>query len=133
MARYSPVRKNKNGAAALLTVVIIGAATLIMAFTASVLGLGELEMGYDAGQGGEAISLADGCMEEALQRLRMDVGYTGGSLSLSDGSCTIHVVSAAANRVITVTSTVGVYHNVIRMDVDIATTSEILVNSWEEL
>ena len=133
MSQSHTLLQKKDGVAALLTVVIIGGATLIMAFTASLLGLGELEMGYDAGQGGETFSVAEGCMEEGFERLRRDAAYSGGSLSLGDGSCTIGVVSASANRIITVTSTIGNYHKVIQMDVDIAPSTEITVNSWIEL
>ncbi len=119
--------------AALLTVVIVGVGTLIMGLTAALLSLGELDMGYDASQGAETLSLADGCLEEGLRRLRLDDSYSGGALNLGDGSCTIGVESSGINRVITVTSTITNYHKVIQMDVDIDSSSVITVNSWSEI
>ena len=84
----------RSGFAALLAIVVIGAAALIMAYNSSLLGLGELESGYTAQQGSEAFSLAEGCMEEALRRLRIDpsgfssmalLSFTGG------GSCSVAI------------------------------------------
>lgn len=131
------LRVNQRGVAALLTIVIISTAALIMAYSASILGLGELEMGYDSQQGGEAFSAADGCMEEALRQLRIDTGYSGDSLNLSNGSCIISISGAGNDRIITVIGTVGDYNKKIETDItfsDSAITGVVItINSWQEL
>jgi len=123
---------SRNGVAALLTVVIVGAAALIMAFSASLLGVGELELGYTATQGGKTLSIAEACVEEALQQLRLDENYNGGSLSLGDGSCIMDVAGSGSDRTVHVSSTVDIYHK--KIDVDLTLLgSSIVINSWEEV
>lgn len=83
----------KAGFAALLAIVIIGAAALIMAYNSSLLGLGELESGYTSQQGAEAFAIADGCLEEALRRLRITPTLSGTiTPSVSGGgSCSVTI------------------------------------------
>ncbi len=126
---------NQSGIAALLTIIIVSAATLIMAYNASLLGLGELDMGYASQKGGEALSLADGCAEDAFWRLRLNSGYSGGNLTMSGGSCIINVTANGNDRTIVATaSTTGNYYKKIRADVTLSADAIplITVNSWEE-
>jgi len=122
---------SQNGFIALLTVIIISAAALIIAYNASLLGLGELDMGYDSQRGGETLSIADGCMEEAFSRLKLDSNYNGGALNLGDGSCTIVVVANVNDRIITITSTLDIYNKKIEADVTLIG-NVITINSWTE-
>lgn len=124
--------KNNRGAAALLTIVIIGAASLIMAISVAQLGLGELEMGYIEGKGSAALAFADGCGEEALVRLRKDSTYTGEILTLDDKSCTIVVTGSGADRTVFSTATVGSYTKKIQMQITL-NSSAITINSWSEV
>lgn len=121
----------------MITVVIIGAATLLIAATASYLGLAQLEAGFASSKGIEASAVADGCMDEALYRIRRDTSYglltSPISLSLGNGSCIINVVDLGSNqRRITVASTVSNYSKKIE-EVITLTGSVITVNSWSEL
>src|SRR3989338_4004894 len=126
------LKKVTKGATALLKVVIVGAATLIMAVSASYLGLGELDLGYTSQKGAETFFIADGCMEEGLRQLRLDTGYTGDTLSLGDGSCIISVVSSGNDRTITVTATMNEYNK--KLEVNLTLTGNVItINSWVEL
>ncbi|MFH1661925.1 MAG: hypothetical protein ABIA02_02420 [Candidatus Falkowbacteria bacterium] len=123
---------NNRGMAALLTVVIIAAATLIMAFNASLLGLGELDMGYTSQKGAEASSIADGCVEEAMRRLRLDSNYSGGTLNIGSGSCIIGIVADGNNRTITVTGTAQEFHKKIQATATLSG-SDTALNTWQEI
>ena len=122
---------NQKGIAALLTIVVVGAAALIIAYSSSILSLGELELGWDSSKGEEAFFLADGCIEEGLRRLRLNNNYSGGTLNVGDNSCIISIMENDNNRVVSAISTVSVYHKKIEVDVDITATSTVF-NSWEE-
>ncbi len=126
-----PYANNQRGMAALLTIVIISAATLIMAFNASLLGLGELDLGYTAQKGSQALSVADSCVEEALRRLRLNSSYSGGTLSSGNGSCTVNVEASGSNRTITTTSTVDEFHKKIQVTATLAG-SNTTINTWQE-
>ena len=93
----SNVRAERAGGfAALIAIVAIGAAALIIAYNASLLGLGELESGYTSQQGSEAFSLAEGCMDEALRRLRIapTLASTFSPPVLGGGSCSVTIAQA---------------------------------------
>ncbi len=123
--------KDRRGIAALIVVAIIGAAALIMAFSASWFGIVDLDTGYVAKKGEETGALADGCMENAMQRIRFDVNYTGETLSIGTGSCIISVVVNGSNRTITVNATSGIYSQGLTVGVTLSG-NVITVNNWQE-
>ena len=122
---------NEKGIVALLTIVIVATTALIMSFSVAFLGLGELDMSYTNQRGSEAFSVADGCMEEALRRIKINTNYNGGSLNLGDGLCIIEVVATGADRTITVIGTVDKYNKKIETKITLAG-NVIAINSWEE-
>lgn len=130
-----PVRGTQTGAAALVTVIIVMAATLAMAAGASRLGIGELELGFTGTKGAEAFAIADGCMEETLRRIRIDTDYAvaSGTVSLTvpNGSCTIEVSADGDSRTVAITGTHGEYHATIEGVISLSG-DVISVTSWEE-
>jgi hypothetical protein len=123
---------SKKGFVALMTIVIVSAAALIIAYSASFLGLGELDMGYVEYRGSEAYYIADGCMEEALERLRLDASYTGSILSMTNGSCIMSVVTGGGISTTTITaSTTDSYHKKLE-SVTAVSGGVVTINSWEE-
>lgn len=122
----------ERGVAALLTIVIVSASALIMAYSSGILGIGELDIGYTAAQGEEALSLADGCIDEALRRIRLDTSYSGGNITTTNGSCIIIVSPSGSDRTITVTaSTTDSYYKSIETNISLSGNT-ITLNSWEE-
>ena len=131
------IKNSKKGAAALISVLIISAAALIIAFSSSMLGLGELDLGYTSQKSNEALSLADGCMEEILRRIKLDTNYGVGageiSLTLGNGSCKISIIDLGNNqRQITISSNIGKYNKKIASQI-LLTGNVITINFWEEL
>lgn len=128
-----PSLKEETGLVALIIVIIICTAALIMAFSASLLGLGGLEASYTYQQGSEAQALADGCAEEALYRLKLDSSYDGGNLVLDNGSCIIEVVDPVGpvDRQITVTATTGQYYKKVQLAVSLSGGVDVL--SWSDV
>jgi len=126
----------QKGGAILLIVIIIAAATLIMAYSSSVLGLGELDLGYISQKGSEAFSITDGCIEETLRRIHLNTNYGIGAgtinLSVGNGSCAIDVMDIGENRRrITVSGTISDYTKKIETEL-ILNGNIITVTSWEE-
>jgi len=125
--------KNNEGLSLLIVVVIVGVGALILALGGSLLGFGELDNGYVSNKSHETLVAVDGCAEEALQKLRKDTGYTGGSLSLLDSSCIITVTGVGSTRTIAVVSTVGEYNKRVEVDVTLGVNNIVLVTRWEEV
>ena len=123
-----------SGLAALMVVVIILAAATIMVVGAAYIGIDDLELGYTNTQASEAMAVADGCMEEAYRKLRLNPSYTGNaSLSLGSGTCIIEVTADGDFRTSTVTSTVGSYKKKIRSALYYTNSTTLNITSWEEL
>lgn len=125
--------KNQEGFVALLTIILVSAAVLIMAFSASFLGLGSLEGGYTKVSGDKAFWMADSCMDEALERLRINGSYTGSNLSLGDASCIISVVDNGDSKsiVVNASSTDNHYKNISATVDD--TAGYIILSNWNEI
>jgi hypothetical protein len=121
----------ERGVAALVVIVVVGAAALVLVQGAALLGLGELDSAYTSQKGSEAFSIADGCMEEAFERMRLSTSYAGGSLNVSNGSCTI-TLSGSNPYTITVLGTTGNFNKKIEAVISI-TNKIITINSWQEL
>ncbi len=133
----SAYKKDQSGIAALIIILTFGAVALLMAQSAANLGLRELDLGFMSARAGTAFSVANGCAEEALLRLRLDqnyeVGHTAG-LSVLGGSCTISISdtgSAPVSREITVVGTSGEYTKSIEINVTIMQ-NVIDITSWDE-
>ncbi|SRR6056297_585264 len=131
MTKFGQKLKKENGAAALLLILIIGTSAFLMAFTAAQLGWGEMEMGHGYSRGKQALFLAEGCLDEALRRLKVDSSYSGETLSFGEKSCIIEVSGTGSTRNIVATGTAFSYTQ--RVEVDISLNgADININSWEE-
>lgn len=124
--------KQQNGIAALITVIIISVAGLLMAYSSAFLGLGDLDMGYTSLRGGEAFTVADGCLEESFRRIKLDNNYSGGTFLINDGECEISVIADGANRTITASGSIDDFYSILQAEITI-TGRKITLNSWEEL
>ena len=126
------IKNDKRGVAALLTIVIVSAAVLIMAFSASLLGLGELDMGWTSQKGDEALALSDGCLEETLYKLKLSGSYSGETLNIGSNSCIITVVASGSDRTITILGTVGEFNKKLQATATLSG-STVTLNTWQEI
>ncbi len=126
--------KEYPGAAAILTVIIISASVLIMAYSASILGFGDLELSYVSDKANEALILVDGCVEETFRRVLIDNTYiaTDESLAVGDNYCIINVSGGSGNKNITISGFVDDYSKKVQVQISIST-NVITVNSWDEV
>jgi hypothetical protein len=78
---------------------------------------------------------ADSCAEEALEKLREGVYYTGGeTLTFSEGNCQIQTISGTGNfnRTVQTTGTVGTI--IRKVEVIVSTVHPaITITSWKDV
>lgn len=91
-----------KGFIALTSILIISAIALAVAVSISLLGIGEARNSLDYKKGREALYLAYGCVDEALLQLKLDETYTGGALSLGNGTCNIVISGVGSEKTIDV-------------------------------
>jgi hypothetical protein len=126
--------KSQSGLAALLIIVIIGAMALIMVKSASLLGIGEVNMAYTFEKGGETLIMTEGCAEETLRRFQLNSDYTASdfSLPIGNGQCTINTTADGDQRTITVLGNVADYYKKIQATATF-NNGQITIDSWQEL
>jgi hypothetical protein len=129
MQKFFYKKHKSNGAAAILTVIIIGVAALIVGYNSSFLAIEEAQVGYQFQLGMSSLNLTEACAEEALERLRRDGAYSGGTLSILSGSCIITVISSPPQHNILVSGNLGGYMHEIAITVT-ANSNYLTINSW---
>ena len=127
-----------KGIVALITVLLVMAVLLSIGLTISAIGRDEIVLSGTVEDGEVAFAIADACIEEGLERLKMDSAYLGSAFELDGGRCTITVTNPGGNA-----RTVrgqGEYRDAIRI-IEAAVTltfngqgdaKKVTVNSWAE-
>lgn len=123
-----------KGVSMLLVVLIIGSACLAMVVSSLWLGVGERQ--FSESYAGETKSrlAAEGCMENALQRLKTESNYGGESLSLGEESCIITIgrpPTPITEVVVSVVGTFGEYNKKITATVRVVD-QDFEIISWQE-
>jgi len=124
--------KNQNGYIALIAVLIVVVTTLAIGLSLNSLSIGETESGLLAQQSVQSQALADSCLQEAYQKLRLDPLYAGESLNLGLGSCNISIIDSAPDYTVTVEAEVSSIITKAASDVTV-TGQNIAVNHWQIL
>lgn len=129
-----PSIHQSGGYIALISILIVGTATMAIALTLLTTGTDAQRSNLITQQSIQARQQAHGCAEEALQKIRESTSFVGNdTIILGVGNCTYTVASTGANtRTITTTGTVG---NVVRKVTVYATigSSSISITSWQEV
>lgn len=130
-----PLFAKSNGYVLLLSVLVVAAVALAIGVGGILLAVGSAKTSLVAQQSYQAKSLANLCAEEALQKLRESVYYTGNeSSSFTTGSCQIQTISGTGNvnRTIQTVGTVGTVQR--KVKVIVATVQPTInVSSWQEV
>lgn len=122
----------RPGVMLLLTILITGAVALTVSIHLALRGIGELDMGFAGSQSQKALSIAEGCLEEALFALSRDPSYAGSELNLGEGSCVIEVTGDGAERQVTARARVDRWVRSVQARVDLSTPS-ITLREWREV
>jgi hypothetical protein len=123
-----------NGYIALTSILIISAIVLLIALSAGLLSISELNMGLEKNQSAEAYYLASACAEQGLQEIRNSDSFTGtGSLSLENGDCSYDVSQTGGEKRTIEAS--GIVNNIIRkIKISLDTINpNINITSWQEV
>lgn len=81
----------QRGFIAILTVITLLAFSLSLTIAVAYLSIGETQGAFALSRGDEALSLTEGCAEDALLQAKRDEVYAGGDYTYLDGSCHVDV------------------------------------------
>ena len=88
----------ERGFVAFTSIIIISAVALAVATSITLLGVGEAKNSLDFKKGLETLKIAESCVDEALLRSRHDSLYSGGTVDVGGGSCSIAVTPSGSDR-----------------------------------
>lgn len=95
------------GMTLLISVLVLGAVAIVVGSGVAIRGIEEVDISRSTMQTSEALAVADACVEEALLQIkRENTAFTGTSLTIGDGSCTVSVTGTAPTYVLSVSGTV---------------------------
>jgi hypothetical protein len=123
-----------RGAALLIIVLLIGAAGLALAVSSVWLGVGGRELAQVWDGATQAKLVAEGCLENALLRLKIDPAYNGETLSQSGKSCIITITKSGvplSSATVSVAATAGDYGQQLSADIE-ASGQDFKIVSWSE-
>ncbi len=125
--------KNKiqNGYVAIVTMITISAVALVIALMVSVLAIGEAQSSLSYFKGEDTLTFVDGCMEDALLKIKASPTYAGGTITRPEGTCTITISKAGSTWTTTATTTNTNYKRTIQTVVTRSGT--LTLTSWKEL
>lgn len=112
------------------TVLIVSAVVVAIAMSTTLIGIGEGKTGLLHWNGSNGLYLAEGCMEDALLRLRANSTYVGGIITRPEGSCTA-TVTGGPTYTVAVTATNATATR--RIQVVATRTDKITISSWKEM
>jgi hypothetical protein len=127
--------QEEQGFTALISILVVSAIALAIAMSITLLGIGEAKSSDDYKKGQTVLKIAQACGEEALLRVRNDDTYSGGSLNVGDGSCTISVSTVGEDKTIDITANLDAVNNFQKSVQITAKRAERSINivSWKEI
>lgn len=129
----SRFNNDQRGAAALLMIVVIAAAAVSLVTSVVLSGIDDLEQGFSSQVGQDTILTAESCVEEAILRTVRDASYTGGTLTVGQGSCVFTVTGGPCGNCTIVSEATNLdYTRTIEADISVAGAT-VSVTRWEEV
>lgn len=126
-----------RGFIALISILIISAVLLLIALTSSHFGIFQSKMVLQKNQSSESYYLATACAEEALMKLKEDLGYRGDeTLNINGNSCEILRIEGSGNkdRVIKASSSTHNFTEKIKIEINrVNPEMEMEIKSWREV
>jgi len=127
-----------QGFIALVTVLVLMAVLLAIGLTVASVGRDEVLLSGIVQDGDQAFSIADACVEDAIDRFKTNGAYAGGSFSLDGGACVVTVTNLGGNdRLVHAEATYG--NNIRGFDANVTlkfnnagNAEKVTINSWLE-
>ena len=91
------LHRKPQGVVALVTVLIIMVTLVSLGLVIAAVGRDEIVLSRVVENGERAFVIADACVEEGLQRLKLVPSYAGGAFALDEGTCAVAVTDLGGN------------------------------------
>lgn len=121
-----------RGQTAIVGVLIIIAIILLIAISVGSSGTRDLVTSGNESMNKKTMYLADSCLEETMIQIKKDAGYSGGTLELFNGICTISITAQDTSKTILVAASIDDYTRKLEAVVRLID-GKLTLKSWREL
>lgn len=125
-------RKSEEGYIAISLIIMLSVIILGIIVTVGRLGIGEGQVSLALSKGEETLAFVEGCAEDALLKSRADANFSGGSITLPEGSCDIAISKISTPWIMTATTSSISYKRTIEIKYTRNPTG-ITLSSWKEI
>lgn len=122
----------RQGFVAISVVLIVISVVLAVGTTITLLSVGEAQSGLVLFQGEDNLNLIEGCVDDAMLKIRSDSTYAGGALNRPEGSCTVTVNFPHPNWNITVSASSNSIQRSVQV-IFVKNPTGISLTSWKEI
>lgn len=120
-----------KGFIALTSVLIISVVVLSITLTVVYLSIGQGQAGLALTKGEDQLNFVEGCLEDALLKVRANASYSGGSITRPEGTCIVTVSQVGNTYTVTATSASVTYKRTVQAQATRG--SSLVLNLWKEI
>lgn len=121
----------KKGFIALTSVLVISVVILSVTLTVVYLAVGQGQSSLALTKGEDQLNFVEGCMEDALLKIRANASYVGGTISRPEGTCNITVSQIGNVYTVISTGSTTIFKRTIQVNATRGGT--VVINSWKEI
>lgn len=127
------MKREKSGFIAITSVLIISAVVLAITISVSLLSIGQGQAGLAQTKGEDTLSFVEGCAEDALLKLRSNASYSGGNITIPEGTCVVSNPQPPSGS--TYSFTVSTANTAYKRTVSITVNrgSSLVITKWSEI
>jgi len=118
------LKLNQRGSIALITVLIISAILLILVLGASSNQVSTSYQQLNTSSNRYSYYISEACLEDILGRLKVNINYPGGTITLGDGAICTTTVSGTDTKTIGITTVYMNYTNSYQAQISVTTDGE---------
>ncbi len=109
------IENNSEGGYVTISIAIILTAVVLgIMVTVAQLGIGEGQVSLALSKGEDTLYFVEGCMEDALLKIRSNASYAGGTITRPEGTCSITVSTVGQTYTVTASTTATSYKRTVQ-------------------
>ncbi|MDD3646959.1 MAG: hypothetical protein PHS44_00455 [Candidatus Dojkabacteria bacterium] len=121
----------QNGAALLVSLLVISALALVLAIAVNLSAVDEVLRSSQGRSSLRSRTIADSCLEEAMLRLKRNSSYMGETLNFEYGTCNVTILEAGTIRTVNIYASEETSVTELSVEVELSGTVPI-INSWKK-
>lgn len=122
----------QQGFIAISTVILVSVVTLAVAIMVTYISLNDAQSSLASFKGEQSLNFTEGCMNDAILKVRASATYSGGTIAYPEGSCTVTVSKSGSTYTLAAVPVSTAFVKKIQAIVTRGATT-VTISSWQEI